>query len=185
MHIGEPIIAARMTIRELRMIHSKLMENRRVQIMHRNFIFDHVIAPLIGFSVDHATTNATTRHPRAERMPMVTPPCRPFIRCERIATELGGPHHEGILEHAASIKIFYQRCNGAIDIPGQLIIALHFTVRVPIVSRIGIGIDQFYARRLLSEFDNDLDRAANAIFLQEDNNIVQKKSSNHMYTPGR
>ena len=59
-HVGQTDIASAESERQPSMIDAQLVEDRGVNVMNRQFIFDHGIAEIIGFSERHAASESAT-----------------------------------------------------------------------------------------------------------------------------
>ena len=62
MDIGQPEIAARVTVSQLLMIHAQQMQNRGMEIVQMDLVLGCEIAVIVRLAVSHATLKAATRH---------------------------------------------------------------------------------------------------------------------------
>ena len=63
----EPIVEALITVAEFFVIESHQVQDRGIEIMHMNTVavtVDNVVAPLIGLTVAHSSTDSTPCHPK-------------------------------------------------------------------------------------------------------------------------
>lgn len=64
--IGQPIVAADVVPRQLRVVNPEQVQDGSVQIMQMNSATDHSIPQMIRLTVDHPLPHSTTGHPGAE-----------------------------------------------------------------------------------------------------------------------
>ena len=62
MNIGQPKIAALILVGQLFVINSQQMQNRRVQVMHMDWIANNVVIVVVGFSERQSTLHASPCH---------------------------------------------------------------------------------------------------------------------------
>src|SRR5688572_14376795 len=74
MHVCEPEIASLELVRQPRMIYTKAMQQRRVEIMHVHGIARDVIAEVVRLSMRVAPADATAREPQGEAARMMVAP---------------------------------------------------------------------------------------------------------------
>ena len=109
MHIGQSVVAARMPIGQAFVIDTKLMQNRRVQIVYGDLVFDYVLAPLVGLAIHHSSTYPATSHPGTKSMGVMSTCKRALVWRKGIATKFGRPDDQRFIEHASPVEIFDQR----------------------------------------------------------------------------
>ena len=76
-------------------------------------------AVLVGGAVDDAPLDAAASQPRGKGLVMMLAAQRIGLGVVGRAAELGGPHHEGRVEHAAAFQIANQAGNRPVDVLGQ------------------------------------------------------------------
>lgn len=81
------------------MVQTEQMQNRGVEVGHRDFLVLHIIAEFVRLAVRHTTADAATSQPDAEgvRM-MIAAVCS--LSC-RSATEFGAKDDERVVEQTA------------------------------------------------------------------------------------
>ena len=63
MDTGQFVIQAAVEVRQLAMVESHLVQNRRVQIADVTSVYDGLMAEFIGLAVGHSVFDASTCHP--------------------------------------------------------------------------------------------------------------------------
>src|SRR5881296_1131120 len=64
--VSETVIAAFETIGQLGVINAQTVEQGGVEIVHMHWIFDDVVAEVVGFSQRETLLNSAASHPNAE-----------------------------------------------------------------------------------------------------------------------
>ncbi len=106
-HIGQPKLAALVFEREPLVIDSQLMQNRGMQIMDVNRVFDNVVAVGIGRSMNGSAFDPAAGHPQAEasRMMIATKIVgRQFALTVIRPSKFPAPDDERIFQQAAPRK---------------------------------------------------------------------------------
>ena len=104
MDVGQAKVPACVTIRQSFVIQAQQMQNRRVHVVHVNFILDNVIAKIIALSVDGAALNAAASEPHREGVRVMIPTIA-TLSCRRSA-KLAAPPDERILQQTTTSKVF-------------------------------------------------------------------------------
>ncbi len=120
------------------MIQAHTMQNGRLQIMHMNRIFHHVITQLIGFTQRLTFADATARHPHGEGSRMMITPVDP--------PQGGiGFHHGGAPEFAAphNQRVFQQTTLFEIPQQGRAGLIRLFALALQTAHHIGMMIPTF------------------------------------------
>ncbi len=63
MDIGEPEVAAGVSVRELLMVESQRMQQCCMKIMHVHFVGDGVMSEFVGFSIGDSGPESTSCNP--------------------------------------------------------------------------------------------------------------------------
>jgi len=87
-------------------IDSDKLLHRGVKVVHGNRVLDGLVAELIGRAVGDARFDPTTREPEAESVRLVIAAVVCLDGGE--ATELSGPHHQGLIEQSTLLQIAEQ-----------------------------------------------------------------------------
>ena len=96
-------------VRELFVIDAHEVQDRCLQVVDMNRIFDRVHGELVTFSITNPGLHAAAGHPHGKgvRM-MVSPPALPILDItlnKRSAAEFSTPNHQRILQQSAFFKI--------------------------------------------------------------------------------
>ena len=89
-------------IRQLLVIDTEEIENRRVQIVHVHRVLHRFEAEIVRCAVDRAALDAASGEPDGE--------------AEGVVVELGCAKHEGLLEEPARLEIFEESGEWLVDI---------------------------------------------------------------------
>ena len=99
MHVGESIIPTAMAIRQSSVINPEEMKDRGVKIVNVHAVLGDGCAKLIRATIGKPPFHARASQPRGKTGAVMAPA---FLTINsRGAAELGGPDHEGVIEHAA------------------------------------------------------------------------------------
>ena len=118
--ICQPEITPAEMIRELLMIDSHQMENRRMNIMHGCPVHCGMVANLIGFSVVCSSLDAAARHPHCEAKWVVVTTIASLFLWR--APELATPDNEGFIQETALLEILEQPCDRLICCRAVLVV---------------------------------------------------------------
>ena len=102
--IGEPVIAAAVTVGQLLVIESHLIENGRVQVVDVDTVLDGRAAEHISGAVAVAGFHAATSHPDGEAVVIVV--AAVFTLGSWCAAKLTTPDNERLIEEATGLEIF-------------------------------------------------------------------------------
>ena len=69
--VGEPVVAALVTICQLLVIDAQLMQDGGLQVVDMDGILGDIDAVIVGLAVAHAATDPSASHPVAEAVGMV------------------------------------------------------------------------------------------------------------------
>jgi hypothetical protein len=58
MHVGQAVIAAGVAEGQLLVVETQRVQDHRVEVGHRDFVVDDVVAKLIGLTIGHTTADA-------------------------------------------------------------------------------------------------------------------------------
>ena len=103
MHIRQAEIPAAVPIRQLGMVESHEMQNRRVQVMHIHPILNGMYADIISGSVSQPPFDPTPGHPDRKSGVVVIAPFGPLSR--RGPTKFSTPENQGFFKHSAGLQV--------------------------------------------------------------------------------
>ncbi len=106
-HIGQSEIASRVAVCQLLVIKAHEMQNRRVQVMHVDSIFDRRATKLIGRAVARPALHAATRHPNGIAIVVVVASLLTFGSGS--SAKLAAPDDQCVIEQASLLQILDQR----------------------------------------------------------------------------
>jgi hypothetical protein len=116
-------------------IQAKQMQDRGVEIVDMNFVFDGGEAKLVGSAVDRSAFDAAAGKPHREAIRIVITSVAVLGR--RRATELAAPNHERFFQETALLQICQQLGDRPINVFAQ-----------PFVARVVFAVrDHLYGRR--------------------------------------
>src|SRR4029450_3082349 len=111
--VSQPKIAAAVTVRELRVIDTKEVQDRRAQVVHVHRLLDSLESEVIGCAVDSAALHAATRHPHREAKRVVIPAALlrrvPANLTDRSPPEFRSADDQGLVEETARLEILDHR----------------------------------------------------------------------------
>ena len=90
------------------------MQQRRMQIMHRNHIFHGLIAEVVGAAVGESSFKPTTGQPQRVRVSIVIAATVGSLR-NRQSPEFATPHHNRAIQQTSLFQIQHQRGTRLID----------------------------------------------------------------------
>ena len=103
MHIRQAEIPAAVPVRQLGMVESHEMQNRRVQVMHMHRVFSDVEPKLIALTKRETGLHSTAGKPHAEAVGIVIAAIfvgPGIVLDNRQAAHFSSPHHNGFIEQA-------------------------------------------------------------------------------------
>src|SRR5690606_41343681 len=112
------------------MIESQNVQNRRVEVVDMDRIFDDIVPKFIGFPVDYPGFDPTSGHPYGKCPRMVFTPVivrRQFPLTIIGSTKFTAPADQRIIEHASLFEIHLQRGRRLFYI---FVLILYFTVQL-------------------------------------------------------
>ena len=135
-YAGELEIQARSTERQPFVIHAELMQDRRVNVGHVDFVFEDVEAHFIGRAHRDAALDAAAGHPHREGLRMMIAAHAASERHTGLdhwrATEFTAPDDERAVEQAALLEVLHKRGAGLVGVLAVVAhVALDVAVRVP------------------------------------------------------
>ena len=104
---------------EFVVVDTELVQDGSVEVADPDFVFDDIVAVIVGFSVGHATFDAAAGHPGREAFRVVVAAVLvafEFALTVGGAAKLTGEDDEGFVEHAALFKVFNETGAGLVDI---------------------------------------------------------------------
>jgi hypothetical protein len=93
------------------------MQNRGVQIVMIDDVFDCFMAELISLAMHVATFHAAAGEPGAEAIRIVIAADALCLLYDRQSPHFASPVHECAVQEAAAFQIMHQRCGGTIGLP--------------------------------------------------------------------
>ena len=118
--VGKPEVPALEAIGELHMVGwPTTVQDGRVQIMHVDFVLDHVEAQFVAFADGDAGLDAAARQPHGERVRMMIAAVIPALHHRR-AAEFAAPDDQRVVEQAALLQICDQSGAGLIGVVAVL-----------------------------------------------------------------
>ena len=103
------------------MVEPEAVENRRLQVVHMDFIRGDVEAEFVGGAMRDARLDAAAGQPHRKRIGMVVAAPRPPQHSTRLhhrrPPELSTPHHQRAVEHPPLLEIGHQRGRAAVGLP--------------------------------------------------------------------
>ena len=133
MHVGQAEIAPAVPERQLRVIQSEQVQDRRVEIVDVAFVLGHLHSVIVRLAVYHPALHSASGQPRRESVGEMAAPVIAFRRGR--AAKLGRPHDQRLDEQSARFQIADQPRDGLVNIARQRLVRLHIAVRVPILRR--------------------------------------------------
>ena len=134
---GQSLVKSLRLVAELLVVKTEQMQDRRMEIVDVDRVFHNIIAEIVSFPINLATTTTSPRHPHRETAWMMVaavvffgqPPLR--INCP---AKLTTPNDQRLIEQTPLLQILNQSITGLIDVTtlaGKP--ASHIRVRIPIV----------------------------------------------------
>jgi hypothetical protein len=100
-------------------IEAEQVQDRGVEVVDVDRVFDDVVAEIVGLAVDRASLGSASGHPHGEAAWMMIAAVVLFgespLRIDR-AAEFAAPDHQGFVEQAALLEILDQGVARLIDI---------------------------------------------------------------------
>src|ERR1043165_5350903 len=110
------------------------MQDRRVKIVHADWIFLRGETELIGAAMHRAAFYAAAGHPHAKAVMVMVAPLDRLAAAVKLhrgrAPKFPAPDHQCVVEHAALLEIGQQGRDGLIELRGQLAVVLLYSVVV-------------------------------------------------------
>jgi phytoene dehydrogenase-like protein len=88
-------------------VEAEQMQNRRVQVVHRDDFLDGAVTELVGRAVGHAAAHAAACHPDGEALRIVVATIATLR--ERRAPKLAGPQQQRVIEEPARLEVADER----------------------------------------------------------------------------
>ena len=135
MHVGQAKVAALKAIGQAGVFEAQLVQDGCIEVVYVDWITDHVVAEVVGLTVDDAWFNAAARHPHCEATAvMVAAVVRRFefpLTVSRPA-ELAAPDDERFIKQSSLPQIANQCRCWLIDIVAlQTQVARQVVVLIP------------------------------------------------------
>src|SRR5689334_21916939 len=109
MNVREPAVDAVMAINETFVVDAQEMQHGRVDVVAVRWLLaiQRLIRPLVALAIGDAAGNAVAGKPVGEHKGIVVTSLRALVRGH--AAEFGDPEDEGVVKHAALLKVFNER----------------------------------------------------------------------------
>src|SRR5262249_18752686 len=138
-HVGQPEIAAGVTVGEALVIEAQEPEDSGVQIVNVDRMLDGTEAEIVGGAMNLAALDAAAGQPHAEAIVVVVAAidaagvgARSRQLHRRSSAKLATPDHQRIVQHAALLQVFQETADGLIAFPGQAaMLGFQIVVAVP------------------------------------------------------
>ncbi len=99
------------------MVEAHQVQNRRVQVMHRNHILFSFEPKIVRGSIDGSAFDPSASHPHCEAIRIVIPALTRSRKLNhRRATKLTSPNHKGVLQHPSLLEVTKKRCDWLINL---------------------------------------------------------------------
>ena len=152
MHVREPHVAAAKAVGQALVIDSQEMEDRRVQVVDLDLVFDGVVTVVVGGAIDRSPLDPAAGHPHGEPIGIVIAAIGPLGHGG--AAELSAPDNECAVEQTASFQVGEEARDRFVDGAGVVLMAA-FQARV-LVPAVGADV----GAKQLDEPHAPLDQAA-------------------------
>ena len=106
---------------EFVVVDAELVQNSGVKVADPDFVFDDIVAIIVGFSVGHATFDAAAGHPGGEAFRVVVAAVLVAFQLTLAvggASEFSGEDDEGFIKHTTLFEVFDETGAGLVDIVG-------------------------------------------------------------------
>ena len=113
-HVGQPVIAPAVAVRQLFVVEPHQVQNGRVQVVYVDTILDRGQPELVGVAIAHTRFDTASRHPDRKSIVIVIAPQLAFRRGR--PSKLATPNDERFVEKSALFEIGDQSGNGSIDL---------------------------------------------------------------------
>src|SRR5215831_11289283 len=119
LYVGQAEIPSLAPIGQLCVVETQALQDRGLQVVNVNFVFDDIEPEVIGFADHLPGADPTARKPHGKRQRMMIAPgivlfVRPADLDHRRAPELAAPDDESAVEEPALFEVFQQRRRGLV-----------------------------------------------------------------------
>ena len=119
MHIGQPMIASLVAVRQSAMVDAQAAQHRRMEIVDVDRILDDVVREVIGLAERDAGLDAAAREPKREAARVMIAAI--VVSGQRAlavdgAAEFPAPEDERVVEQATRLQVLDERGRGLIGI---------------------------------------------------------------------
>ena len=97
-------------------VDAQTVEHRGVEVADVHRVLGDVVGEVIGLAVGCSPFNAATCQPHAEAAAMVVTPAAERSLAVCSTAKLAPPDHQGVIEHAALLKIGHQSGRGLVGV---------------------------------------------------------------------
>ena len=147
MHIGEAEVAAVVAEGEFLVVQAELVEDRRVQVVHVDFVLDREVAEVVGLAIREAGFEAAASEQHGKTRGVMVAARAVFLGVGR-AAKLAAPPHDRVFEQPARLQIAEEAGDGFVDAHGMVLVLRQIGVLVPrgIVRVVGVvDLDETHA----------------------------------------
>jgi len=109
-------VAAGVAVGKLLVVQAEEVQDRGVQVVEVDLVFDGVVPVIVGGSVLEAFLDSGTGEPHGVTVGVVIAPVGPL--CDGGSAEFSPPHDEGVFEEAAGFHVLQQGGDRLIDFEG-------------------------------------------------------------------
>src|SRR5687767_3237538 len=103
LHIRKAEVAASVAISQALVVEAQQVQDRSVEVVHVNFVFDGFVAVIIRQTVGETALDGTAGHPHREGFVVVIAPIGAL--CVRRSAKLAAPDYQRVLEQSSLFKI--------------------------------------------------------------------------------
>ena len=119
-HVGQAEVAAGVAVGELFVVEAQQVQDRGVQVVDVDLVFDGGEAEFVGGAVDVAALDAAAGQPHGEAVVVVVAAVEARQLGDRRAAELAAPDHQRAVEQAALLEVGEEGGDGLVPLAGQL-----------------------------------------------------------------
>ena len=113
MDVSPSKVAACVAIGQALVIEAGRVQNRRVQVVKVDLVFDGVVSVIVGATKAHSRPDPSTSEPHGEAMRVVVTAVR--VLSNRSSPKLASPDHQCLVEQAALLQILNLSSDRFID----------------------------------------------------------------------
>src|SRR6266511_2878585 len=134
MHVGQPEVTAVVTVSQFLVVDAQQVENRRVQVVHVDFVGGGLVAKIVGGAQRKGGPDAPAGQPDGEAARIVVAAGAVLLGV-RGAAEFAAPPDQRVLEQPARFQVGQQAGDGSVHRAG--VVGVFRQVRVLVPARVG------------------------------------------------